>query len=121
MFGMVVERVFVAGLDYVGGNNERKLAALGMSNLLINCPEMLNPPYNAFYPKLLSKLIEYLEESQKLFGEENVHVNGAGTTDSIPLALQSYNSELVHAKKPNRDHVGGNFCFILHVKKVNRC
>lgn len=121
MFGMVVERVFIANLNCVGGvlNNNRKIAAVGMSNLLMNCQEMLNPPYNAFYPKLLSKLIEYLEESQKFFDKDNTkdfdktHFDTEEPIDLLRLAVHSYNSELVHAKKPNRDPVGGNFSFIL--------
>ncbi|XP_015114350.1 exportin-2 [Diachasma alloeum] len=64
MFGMVLERVIIADLQKVSGEIERKVAAVGMSNLLIDCPAMIENPYNVFYPKLLATLVEFFELPQ---------------------------------------------------------
>nr|XP_012134672.1 PREDICTED: exportin-2 isoform X2 [Megachile rotundata] len=64
MFGMVIERVFLTDLQKVSGDIERKIAAVGISNLLIDCPLMLERPYNTYYPRLLATLVEFFELPQ---------------------------------------------------------
>lgn len=64
MFGMVVERVFITDMQKVSGDIERKVTAVGVSNLLIDCPAMLESPYNAYYPRLLVTLLEFFELPQ---------------------------------------------------------
>lgn len=74
MFGMVVERVFITDLQKISGEIERKVVAVGISNLLIDCPAMLEAPYNVYYPRLLAALVEFFElpQDQSLLPEDNV-------------------------------------------------
>ncbi|KAI4498822.1 hypothetical protein M0802_005997 [Mischocyttarus mexicanus] len=100
MFGMVVERVLLPDLQKVSGDIDKKVTAMGISNLLIDCPIMLENPYNSFYPRLLAVLIEFLELSQ----EEPV-----ATKDNMmsefeeTMEYQVGYSQLVHAFMPKRD------------------
>jgi exportin-2 (importin alpha re-exporter) len=41
MFGMVVERLFVAEVQRVSGTTERKICAVGITKLLTECPAMM--------------------------------------------------------------------------------
>ncbi|XP_057340091.1 exportin-2 [Microplitis mediator] len=99
MFGMVVERVIIADLQKVSGDIERKIAAVGISNILTDCPAMIESSYNIFYPKLLASLIEFFELPQ-----DNT-VNG---DDFIPEVddnpgYQAAYSQLICAKNPKKD------------------
>lgn len=61
MFGMVCQRVFVTDLNKVSGEIERKIAAVGMSKILCECSNMLQPPYVAHWQQLVQALIELFE------------------------------------------------------------
>lgn len=61
MFGRVIERVIISDLQKISGEMERKVAAVGMSNLLTDSQQMLDTPYNNYYPKLLAVVIEFFE------------------------------------------------------------
>lgn len=41
MFGMVIERLFVADLQKVSGNIDRKICAVGVTKILTEAPVML--------------------------------------------------------------------------------
>ena len=64
MFGMVVERVILTDLQKVSGDIDRKIAAVGITNILIDCPLMMQAPYNAHFPRLLAALVEFFELPQ---------------------------------------------------------
>ncbi|XP_014296860.1 exportin-2 [Microplitis demolitor] len=99
MFGMVVERVIIADLQKVSGDIERKIAAVGISNILTDCPAMIESSYNIFYPKLLASLIEFFELPQ-----DNT-VNGDDflpEVDDNPGYQAAY-SQLICAKNPKKD------------------
>lgn len=63
MFGMVLERVIIADLPKVTREIERKVTVFGYSNLITNCPALLEPPYMSYYPQLLASVVELLESS----------------------------------------------------------
>lgn len=56
--------MFITDLQKVAGEVERKVVAVGISNLLIDCPAMLETPYNSYYPRLLATLVEFFELPQ---------------------------------------------------------
>lgn len=49
MFGMVVEKLFVAEAQKVSGNIERKICAVGMIKILTEAPVMLNPDFDKLW------------------------------------------------------------------------
>ncbi|KAL2737733.1 exportin-2 [Vespula squamosa] len=100
MFGMVVERIFLSDLQKVSGDIEKKVTAVGMSNLLIDCPPMLESPYNSYYPRLLAALIEFFESSQDetLLPEDNLMPEFEDA-----MEYQVGYSQLIYAKMPKKD------------------
>ncbi|XP_029678956.1 exportin-2 [Formica exsecta] len=100
MFGMVVERVFITDLQKISGVIERKVVAVGMSNLLIDCPAMLEAPYNSYYPRLLAALVEFFElpQDQTLLPEDDVFPE---VDDAV--GYQVGYSQLICARNPRKD------------------
>lgn len=99
MFGMVVERVFIADLQKVSGEIERKITAVGIANLLIDCPFMLANPYNVYFPRLLAGLVEFFElprDETQLPEDQLLEV-------SDPTEFQAAYSQLIFARNPKKD------------------
>lgn len=113
MFGMVLERVLIADLQKVSGDIEKKVTAIGISNLLIDCPSMLESPYNSYYPRLLATLIEFFElpQDQTTVPEDDMFPEIDDTS-----GYQIGYSQLVCAKNPPKDPLQGItttiFCYI---------
>ncbi|KAK2157652.1 hypothetical protein LSH36_187g00016 [Paralvinella palmiformis] len=61
MFGMVVEKLFVAEAQKVSGNIERKICAVGMIKILTEAPVMLNPDFDKLWVPLLQSVIGLFE------------------------------------------------------------
>ncbi|CAL7948889.1 unnamed protein product [Xylocopa violacea] len=99
MFGMVVERVLITDLQKVSGDIERKIAAVGISNLLIDCSAMLERPYNAYYPPLLATLVEFFELPQD---QTSLPEDIFPETEDTPGYQVGY-SQLLCAKNPPKD------------------
>lgn len=104
MFGMVVERVFIADMQKVSGDIERKVTAVGISNLLIDCPAMLESPYNVYYPRLLVTLLEFFElpQDQSVLPEDGMFPE----IEDSPGYQVGY-SQLACAKNPPKDPLEG--------------
>lgn len=104
MFGMVVERVLIADMQKITGDIERKVTAVGMSNLLIDCPAMLERPYNTYYPRLLATLVEFFElpQDQTSLPEDTI----LPETEDTPGYQVGY-SQLLCARNPPKDPLEG--------------
>ncbi|XP_046736247.1 exportin-2 [Diprion similis] len=100
MFGMVVDRVLIADLQKVSGESERKITAVGISNLLTDCPEMLNSPYDAYYPRLLATLVEFFELPQD---ESTLPEDQAFPEVEDAPGYQAAYSRLIYAGNPKND------------------
>lgn len=100
MFGMVIERVFIADLQKISGEIERKITAVGMSNILIDCPAMLENPYNVYYPRVLKCLIDFFEKSpdgtQLPEDQQFLDVDDSS-------GYQAAYSQLIFARNPRKD------------------
>lgn len=100
MFGMVVDRVLITDLQKVSGGIERKITAVGVSNILIDCPAMLQSPYNAFYPRLLAALVEFFElphdETQLPEDQQVLEIDDNS-------GYQAAYSQLIFARNPRID------------------
>ncbi|XP_043276599.1 exportin-2 [Venturia canescens] len=112
MFGMVVERVILADLQKVSGEIERKVAAVGISNLLIDCPAMVESPYNVFYPRVLATLVEFFElpHDQTVLPEDALFQD---VDDSS--GYQAAYSQLICARNPKKDPLGAIGDVRLHL------
>lgn len=101
MFGMVIERVILADLQKVSGDIERKIAAVGISNLLIDCPLMLERPYNTYYPRLLATLVEFFElpQDQTTLPEDDILPESIMDTPGYQVGY----SQLLCARNPPKD------------------
>ncbi|OAD56402.1 Exportin-2 [Eufriesea mexicana] len=100
MFGMVAERVLIEDMQKVSGDIERKITAVGISNLLIDCPAMLERPYRTYYPYLLATLVEFFElpQDQSTLSEDNIFPK----TEDMPGYQVGY-SQLICAKTLPKD------------------
>lgn len=81
MFGMVVEKLFIAEIQKISGRVERKLVSVGMTRLLVDCVSLTDGALSAFWPRLLEAVIavfelpvedEQIQEELQLELEENV-------------------------------------------------
>ncbi|XP_074106561.1 chromosome segregation 1 [Cotesia typhae] len=99
MFGMLVERLIIVDLQKVSGDIDRKIAAVGISNIVTDCPAMIESSYNVYYPKLLASLIEFFELPQ-----DNT-VNGDDFLPEVDndQGYQAAYSQLICAKNPKKD------------------
>lgn len=61
MFGMVLEKLFIAELQKVTGQVERKIASCGVTKLLCESTEMLAGTYGPYWPQLLQALLLFFE------------------------------------------------------------
>ncbi|KAK9304581.1 hypothetical protein QLX08_004022 [Tetragonisca angustula] len=100
MFGMVLERVLIADMQKISGDIERKVTAVAVSNLLIDYPTILERPYNTYYPRLLTTLVEFFElpQDQTTLTEDNIFPE----TEDTPGYQVGY-SQLLCAKNPPKD------------------
>ncbi|XP_011881255.1 PREDICTED: exportin-2 [Vollenhovia emeryi] len=98
MFGMVVERVFITDLQKIAGEVERKVVAVAISNLLIDCPAMLEAPYNIHYSRLLATLVEFFELPQ----DETLEDDAFPELDDA-VGYQVGYSQLICARNPRKD------------------
>ncbi|XP_076289313.1 chromosome segregation 1 [Lasioglossum baleicum] len=100
MFGMVVERVLLADMQKISGDIERKVTAVGISNLLIDCPTMLDSPYSTYYPRILAALVEFFElpQDQSTVPEDDL----IPEIETVAGYQVGYN-QLVCAKTPAKD------------------
>ncbi|XP_058804999.1 exportin-2 [Phymastichus coffea] len=114
MFGMVIERVIIADLQKVSDEIERKIAAIGISNILIDCAAMLESPYNVYYPRLLACLIEFFElphdETQLPEDEQVLDVDDSS-------GYQAAYSQLIFAKNQKRDPLASIADVRLHLAR----
>ncbi|XP_014204436.1 exportin-2 [Copidosoma floridanum] len=101
MFGMVIEKVFIADLQKVSGEFEKKITAVGLSNILVECPAMLQSPYNIWYPRLLASLIEFFElpQDQTQLVEDDQFLE----FEDASVGYQTAYSQLIFAKNPKPD------------------
>lgn len=118
MFGMVVERVFISDLQKVSGEFEKKITAVGISNILVDCPAMLQNPYNTYYPRLLASLIEFFElpQDKTQLADDYQLLEFEDTT----VGYQTAYSQLIFAKNIKPDPLPGMlkyFCFFLFILK----
>ncbi|PIK43998.1 Exportin-2 [Apostichopus japonicus] len=61
LFAMVLEKLYIADVQKVSGNLEKKICAIGMTKLLTECPAMLSPDYKQFWVPFLQALIGLFE------------------------------------------------------------
>ena len=61
LFGMVVEKLFVADVQKVSGQTERKICAVGITKVLTETPVMFVEPYSSLWSPLLQALISLFE------------------------------------------------------------
>ncbi|XP_014669612.1 PREDICTED: exportin-2-like [Priapulus caudatus] len=104
MFGMVLERLYVAEVQKVTGQVERKICAVGMTRLLTECPAIFQGDYAQFWPSLLQALIGLFELPTDDTLPDDEHFI---EIDDTP-AYQTAYSQLVFAGKPEHDLFEGS-------------
>lgn len=111
MFGMVIERLFIPDLQKISGNVERKIAAVGVTKLLCETPELVDGPYSQFWVPLLQALIGLFElpEDQSLLPDDHFI-----EVDDTP-GYQPVFSQLLFANKRDRDPLQGVADVRLHL------
>jgi len=104
MFGMLLDRVFITEMGKVPKEQDRKMVAVGATKLLTETPEMLQPQYAAFWPRLLHSLIDLFERPpEKLKGLEIGE--SAGVAEDPDAGYQVAFAQLTHAQPNQQDHL----------------
>jgi len=74
MFMMVMDKLFIADLQKVSGNLERKICAVGVTKILTECPMMLSSPvYQKAWGSLLEALVRLFELPEDQTTPEDEH------------------------------------------------
>lgn len=124
LFGMVLEKLFIAQVQKVSGNTERKICAIGITNILTSCPVIL-VEYSNYWAPLLSVLIglfELPEDTSTPDDEHFIEVEDtpgyqaaycqlafAGSTEHDPFAASIPDAKIYLANCLNKlsgDHPG---------------
>ncbi|XP_037708544.1 exportin-2 [Drosophila subpulchrella] len=104
MFGMLLDRVLITEMGKVPKEQDRKMVAVGATKLLTETPEMLQPQYAAFWPRLLHSLIDLFERPpEKLKGLEIGE--SAGVAEDPDAGYQVAFAQLTHAQPNQQDHL----------------
>ncbi|MCL4144882.1 UNVERIFIED_CONTAM: hypothetical protein GTU68_064982 [Idotea baltica] len=102
MFGMVIERLIVPELQKVSGDTERKLCAVGVTNILSDS-DIYAGKYSAMWPNIVQATISLLE-----FPADNSHPAGEHFVDVESVSMfQGSSSRLVNASKSLEDPLLG--------------
>ncbi|XP_063217026.1 exportin-2 [Bacillus rossius redtenbacheri] len=102
MFEMVIQRVIMPDLQRVSGAADKKVTAVGITELLCKCPEVVDGPYQASWMPLLSALLEFFELPECHSPILEDLVNQSDETDG---GYQPVYSQLVYATKKEHDPV----------------
>ncbi|KAG5890853.1 hypothetical protein JTB14_016286 [Gonioctena quinquepunctata] len=95
MFGMVLEKLFIAELQKISGNIERKIVACGITKVLCDCPEMYVGNYHKYWPQLLQALLSFFEmprDESTLPDDHFIEVDDAPTFQSASAKLNFANT-----------------------------
>ncbi|XP_074027290.1 chromosome segregation 1 [Leptinotarsa decemlineata] len=90
MFGMVLEKLFIAELQKISGNIERKIVACGITKLLCECKEMYVGNYQKYWPQLLQALLSFFEmpRDESTFPDDHfIEVDDAPTFQTTSAKL----------------------------------
>lgn len=103
MFGMVLERLMIVDMQKISGNVERKIAAVGVTKILCECPQLIDGPYARLWSPLLQALIGLFE----LPKDESTHPDDHFIeVDDTPGYSVAY-SQLTFANKQEHDPLAG--------------
>ncbi|KAI1289580.1 Exportin-2 [Halotydeus destructor] len=103
MFGMVLERLYIAEAQKVSGPIERKICAVGMTDILCNYPEVSSGRYVSHFVNLLQSLIGLFELPEDETVPDDEHFV---EIEDTPGYQASY-SQLVFASKKEDDPFEG--------------
>lgn len=95
MFGMVLEKLFLADLQKVSGGVERKIVSCGVIKLLCDCPEMYTGSYQKYWAPLLQCLINFFEgqvDESTFPDDEFVEIDDTPTFQTMTAKLSFANN-----------------------------
>ncbi|XP_003739003.1 exportin-2 [Galendromus occidentalis] len=97
LFGMVLEKLYIAEVQRVSGTVERKICAVGMVKILCETPVMTTT-YSSFWPLILEALVKLLEAPEDTTVPDDEHFIEIEDTPGYQAAY----SQLIFAgKKPH--------------------
>jgi len=105
MFGMVCDSLIIKDgtVQKISGTTEKKIAAVGLSKLLTETPELLTGSYSSRFPALLTTLIGLFELPEDGSIPDDEHFIEIEDTPGYQTAY----SQLIFAGKPEHDPVAG--------------
>ncbi|KAL5250460.1 hypothetical protein ACHWQZ_G016253 [Mnemiopsis leidyi] len=104
LFGMVVEKIFIAELQKIAGETERKITAVGVTKILTEGPAMLNESYVHLWAGLLNALVCMFEEGVDTSTPQDEHFIEIEDTPGYTTAF----NQLVFATKKPLDPFAGS-------------
>ncbi|KAJ1519390.1 hypothetical protein ONE63_004682 [Megalurothrips usitatus] len=103
MFGMVLERLMIVDMQKISGAVERKITAVGVTQILCECPQLVDGPYARLWSSLLQALIGLFELPQDQSTHPDDHFIEVDDTPGYTVAY----SQLNFANKTEHDPLGG--------------
>lgn len=103
IFGMVLEKLYIADVKKVSGLVEKKICICGMIKILAQLPLIENGVYNHLWSPMLLVLMEIFELPQESVADEDEHF--ADITDSLDFQAQysKLNYASVRRDDPTKD------------------
>jgi len=105
MFGMVCDSLIVkdGSIQKISGSTEKKIAAVGLTKLLTETPELMGGAYSAQFLPLLTALVGLFELPEDETIPDDEHFIEIEDTPGYQTAY----SQLIFAGKPEHDPVAG--------------
>ncbi|KAK9880583.1 hypothetical protein WA026_011823 [Henosepilachna vigintioctopunctata] len=103
MFGMVLEKLFIAEMQKVYGTVEKKIVSCGVTKLLCECPEVSNGQYKKYWVPLLEALISFFEMPTDVTALPDDHFIEIDDTPTF----QAVNAKLNFASNKSADPLQG--------------
>jgi len=104
LFGMVLEKIFIADLQRISGPTDQKIVAVGVIKLLTEGPTLLNENYVKFWPGLLNSLVTLFEQPTDETTPADEHFIDIEDTPGYQTAF----CQLVFASKRSPDPYHGS-------------
>uniref|UniRef100_A0A6G1S494 Exportin-2 n=1 Tax=Aceria tosichella TaxID=561515 RepID=A0A6G1S494_9ACAR len=99
IFGMVLEKLYLADVKKVTGQSERRICVCGLIRIIAQLPLIENGSYNHVWSQLLLVLLEIFELPQEVVADEDDHFKDI--TES--LDFQAQYSKLNYASRKRDD------------------
>lgn len=107
IFSMILEKIWVPAMEHVT-DDDKKVVVVGMTKMLCQSPDFLDPAYLRFWPPLVGSVVKLLESKGAGGGDEEDSLDQSDKGFSTAMAKLAYapcpEHDLVPSVKDPREH-----------------